>query len=136
MYQYLMKLNNIKKIFSGVLFLIFFSALISVPADFSELGQLSSYFKAQVSGSQSSNATFVFSHNEKEMVAGKDFWIFKLENGKRGDKLTIKAWKDGIPVSGGKEVEICRVRLGTSCSKRGKPSKNDVGTWKEKVFIN
>jgi len=131
-----MKSNNIKKIFSGVLFLIFFSALISVPADFSELGQLSSYFKAQVSGSQSSNATFVFSHNEKEMIAGKDSWLFKLENGKRGDKLTIKAWKDGVPVNSGRDVEICRVRWGTSCNKKGNPSRGDVGTWKEKVYIN
>lgn len=128
-----MKSNNAVKMISGVAIIVFLGVVSSVPAEFPESGQASDYLLAQVSGSQPSNATFVFSHNGESMVAGKDSWIFKLENGKKGDKLSVKAWKDDKYVD---EIQICKVRLGTSCSKKGKPSKNDMGKWVEKVFIN
>lgn len=128
-----MKSDNIKQIFSGILFFVFAGVLSYVPLSF-DLGGFAGQMDAQVYSA--TEPYYTFSHEDELMIAGKDFWVFKLDNAKRGDKLTVKAWKDGAPINGGGFLVICKVRFGDSCGLKGKPQKNDIGKWVEKVFIN
>ncbi len=104
------------------------------PLDFSYSSQL----VAQVSGSQAGgDASFTFSHNNGVLIVGMDKWTMSLVGGNRGDKLTIKAWKDGVPVNEGGFLRICAVGWRkTGCTQTGKPTNRDIGHWVEKVFLS
>ena len=114
-----------------------FTSALTAPAqplDFSD----SSQFMAAVSGSQSSgDASFTFSHSGGVLTVGVDRWTMSLVGGKRGDKLTLKAWKDGAEVNRGNFLRICAVGRGrTGCTQTGRPTSRDIGRWIEKVYIN
>ncbi len=85
-----------------------------------------------------SNANFTFSHNEGTLVAGVDRWTMSLTGGTGGDRLTVKAWKNDVPVNNGAFLDICTVeRRSQGCSRIGRPTiRNDLGHWRETVFIN
>ena len=131
-----MKLNNnISKFLSGILFVAFFVSLISFPTQLPNLNELGLNFQAQVSSA--GQPSFTFSHNNGVLVVGVDRWTMSLVGGERGDKLTLKAWKDNVEVNRGNFLRICAVGWRrTGCTQTGRPTRRDIGHWVEKVFIN
>ncbi len=130
-----MKSNNLSKFLFGILFVAFFVSLISFPTQLPSLSDLNLNFQAQVSSA--GQQSFTFSHNNGVLVVGVDGWTMSLAGGNRGDKLTVKAWKDGAEVNGGNFLRICAVRWRrTGCAQTGRPTRDDIGHWVEKVFIN
>lgn len=78
--------------------------------------------------------SFSFSHNNGNLVAGRDYWTFKLLNAKAGDRLNVTAFKDDNYLG---RFDICTVPSGaTSCSASAQAGVGDVGKWRENVLLN
>src|SRR3989344_2510613 len=124
------------EILAGVASIAILGAILVTPTYTSiNLSQGQDYLKAQVVSE--TEPYYTFSHDGENMVANKDRWTFKLDNARRNNRLSVKAWKDGQAINGGKEIVICKVGWSrTSCQKTGTPAGRDVGFWEETVFIN
>lgn len=86
-----------------------------------------------------SNPTFSFEPNGGAVVIERDHWTFALLDGQVGDELAVDAWLDNAPKG---RMPICTVVntnsgfADTTCSLSKIPTRNEIGMWREDVFIN
>lgn len=83
--------------------------------------------------------TLNFTPNGGTLTAGKDSWTLAVSGIKVGDKVSVRAWKDGTPAG---SFDICTVQSNnspiapTSCSSTVIPTEADAGSWEYEVSVN
>ncbi len=86
-----------------------------------------------------SGATYSFSHNNGNLVAGQTTWTYALQGGNAGDVLAVDAYKNGSYVG---KLTVCTVQPASpfvpvgSCMASGTAPTSDIGSWYETVYIN